>query len=140
MKRAGLVTAILVTGLALSACGGVDTEAAKASASAAAEPEQTRLAAAYDACTQRDSGDTLSLEDDDTTIVIDTRSKYGDPAGYLCVLDQLDVPSSITAQMDRTTALMGVQDATQDGLDFSWSYHPDNGVNMVIIDTEAAGK
>ena len=34
--------------------------------------------------------------------------------------------------MGRTTAMMGVQDAKADGVEYSWSYHPDNGVNMVI--------
>lgn len=87
---------------------------------------------AFERCESRDTGNTLSLEDDGATIVVDTRSEYGDSSGMACVLNQLDTPQSITAQMDRTTAMMGVQDATSDGIEYSWSYHPDNGVNMVI--------
>jgi hypothetical protein len=30
----------------------------------------------------------------------------------------------------------GVQDAEHDGLEYSWSYHPDNGVDMVITATD----
>lgn len=90
------------------------------------------LQVAYEDCTGRDSGDTLSLEDDGATIVVDTRSEYGDSSGMACVLRELDTPGSITAQMDRTTAMMGVQDARSAGIEYSWSYHPDNGVNMVI--------
>ena len=127
--------------VALSGCGGVDMEAeraeASASAAAAAAAERTRLEAVYETCRRQDVGSTLSLEDEGATIVIDTGSEYGDASGYLCVLERLDVPSSITAQMDRTTALMGVQDAEDEGIEYSWSYHPDNGVNMVITDTEA---
>jgi hypothetical protein len=137
-----LAVALVASAGMLSACGGFDQEAARAeaeaSASAAAAAEVTRLAAVYDRCTINDTGSTMSLEDDDSTIVIDTGSEYGDPTGYLCVIEELDVPSSITAQMDRTTAMMGVQEAEDDGIEFSWSYHPDNGVNMVITDTEAS--
>lgn len=141
-RRRGLpvAAAALLLTMGLAACGGVDKEEAAAAASASAAAQETRLAAAYDDCTGQDSGNTLSLEDDDATIVIDTGSKYGDASGYACVIEALDVPTSITAQMDRTTAMMGVQDATHDGLEFSWSYHPDNGVNMVITDTEASEK
>ena len=32
---------------------------------------------------------------------------------------------------------MGVQDAEDDGLAYSWSYHPDNGVDLVIEYAEA---
>jgi hypothetical protein len=53
-----------------------------------------------------------------------------------CLLGELGTPQSIIAQLGSTTALMGVQDATDDGLNYSWSYHPDNGVNMVITDTD----
>jgi hypothetical protein len=28
--------------------------------------------------------------------------------------------------------MMGTQDADNNGIHYSWSYHPDNGVNMVI--------
>jgi hypothetical protein len=90
------------------------------------------LEAAFEACKRRDSDRTLELQDSGETIVIDTGSEYGDPAGMNCVLKELDTPQSITAQMDRTTAMMGVQDAEDGGIEYSWSYHPDNGVNMVI--------
>ncbi len=34
--------------------------------------------------------------------------------------------------MGRTTAMMDVQDAEHDGIEYSWSYHPANVVDMVI--------
>ncbi len=91
-----------------------------------------RLAAAAGACKNRDTDRTMSLVDDGSSIVIDTRSEYGSTAGLDCVLRELETPQSIEAQVGRTTAMMGVQDAEDDGLEYSWSYHPDNGVNMVI--------
>lgn len=76
----------------------------------------------------------MELTDGGATIVVDTGSQYGSTAGMDCVLDELGTSESIKAQMSRTTAMMGVQDAQHDGLDYSWSYHPKNGVNLVITD------
>ena len=64
--------------------------------------------------------------------MVDTRSKYGSASGVACVFQHLGTPSSITAKVDSTTAMMGEQSATHDGISYSWSYHPDNGLNMVI--------
>ena len=74
----------------------------------------------------------MTLADGGASIVVDTGSEYGSTAGMDCVLDELSTSQSIMAQIGRTTAMMGVQDAEDDGLAYSWSYHPDNGVNMVI--------
>jgi hypothetical protein len=54
---------------------------------------------------------------------------YGDIA---CILVALDMPDSIASQIDRTTAMMGVQQAAWDDFTASWSYHPDNGLNMIV--------
>jgi hypothetical protein len=90
------------------------------------------LSDVYDYCRGRGASDTLDLGDDGTTLVIDTKSEYGSVAGLPCVLSRLSTPESIAAAIDRTTSLMGLQSKQDDGLDYSWSYHPKNGVNMVI--------
>jgi hypothetical protein len=97
-----------------------------------AAAQQGRLQAAYDHCKAEDVDKTLELADDGATIVIDTRSEYGSTAGMDCVLGALTTPESIKAEIGRTTAMMGTQDADNNGIHYSWSYHPDNGVNMVI--------
>ncbi len=51
-------------------------------------------------------------------------------------MSELDVPSAILGQVSRTNSLMRVQDASFDGLDLSWSYHPDKGLDMINVDTE----
>lgn len=109
-------------------------EAAASSSSSAAAAKGARLKDAYARCEASDSSNTLELGDDGTTIVIDTHSQYGSTTAMNCVLSELNTPQSIEAQIGRTTAMMGVQDATHDGLQYSWSYHPKNGVNMVITD------
>jgi hypothetical protein len=99
--------------------------------------QASRLPAAFESCTSQDVDDTMRLEDDGETIVVDTGSEYGSTAGMDCVLSELGTPESILAEMGRTTAMMGVQDAEHDGIEYSWSYHPDNGVDLVITDTQA---
>jgi hypothetical protein len=140
---AGLAVVILAAGSVGFALGRSSGErnaveaAASASSSAAAASDaakQTRLKEAYDGCKRSDTGNTMELTDDGKTIVVDTRSEYGSTAGMNCVLKALGTSESIKAQMDRTTAMMGVQDAESDDLEYSWSYHPDNGVNLVITD------
>jgi hypothetical protein len=50
----------------------------------------------------------------------------------LCVLDELNVPEIVLTQMQKTSALMGVQDADWDGLLAEWTYHPDKGFELSI--------
>jgi len=38
--------------------------------------------------------------------------------------------------MERTRALDGTQSDTWDGLQASWSYHPDSGINLLIEKAE----
>lgn len=131
---AGTVGAVLVAGTAGFFVGraSVDTTDDGGPSGLQAAAEDTRLEAAFQDCLSRDTDDTLSLADAGRTIVADTRSEYGDVAGVACVLGELGTPESITAQISRTTAMMGVQDGDHDGLHYSWSYHPDNGMNLVI--------
>lgn len=92
----------------------------------------TPLRTAYDACRAVDTQQTVAISDRDQTLVIDTGSKYGSIAGADCVFTTLSTPQSVIAAVDSTSALMGVRNATEDGLEYSWTYHPDNGLNMVI--------
>src|SRR4051794_32768769 len=106
------------------------------SATASADKTKAQLTAAYQHCRSKDDDSTVSLGDGGDSILIDTESEYGSVAGLECILDTLKTPQSVTAEIGRTTAMMGVQDADTGGLHYSWSYHPDNGVNMVITASE----
>ena len=128
-----VAAAVLIAGGAGFALGRMTADAGETVDQVMAEAAgQSRLAAAHEACENRDSDNTLSLGDGGSTIVVDPRSEYGSTAGLNCVLGELETPQSIEAQVGRTTAMMGVQDAEDDGIEYSWSYHPDNGVSMVI--------
>lgn len=138
---AGLVAAVLAAGAIgffIGRSGATESPSELAASVSRAAAQDPRLRAAYDTCQSRDTDDTLSIVDEGTSIVVDTRSEYGNPAGMNCVLSEIDTPESILAQVGRTTSLMGVQEADHDGFHLSWSYHPDNGVNMVITDESAA--
>jgi hypothetical protein len=126
---AGGIGYVLGHGAAIRSAAASASQAASASAATA----DARLQKAYDNCLSAD-GDThtLQLDDAGNTIVIDTRSQYTSTAGMDCVLQALGTPQSVIAEIGATTAMMGSRNASQDGLDYNWSYHPDNGVNMVI--------
>lgn len=49
-----------------------------------------------------------------------------------CVLGALNAPSRVTTLMGETRALDGRQTATWDGITASWSYHPDNGLDVIF--------
>lgn len=128
-----LAVALLVVVVAVGVAGFfIGRGSVGTSDSTEAFTEASSLRAAYEACVSKDVDDTMTLADEGQTILIDTRSEYGDVAAAVCVMSELDTPQSITAQISRTTAMMGVQDGDHDGLHYSWSYHPDNGMNLVI--------
>ncbi len=49
-----------------------------------------------------------------------------------CLLSKLDTPDTVASRMDSTRALDGTQTATWDGNTATWTYHPDNGLDIVI--------
>lgn len=135
--HAAVAVGVLVAGglgylLGHQAGTGDAREASSVAAAAAAAEDDARLSTAYEACQGDDHTGTLTLSDQGHTVVVDTGSKYGSTAGMECVLEELATPQSIIAAIGRTTSLMGVQEDDHDGIAYSWTYHPDNGVNMVI--------
>ena len=78
--------------------------------------------------------------DDGHTLVIDMRGdEYG--TGSLsssevgCLLGALNTPASVTSRMEATRALDGMQDASWAGLTATWTYHPDDGLDIIITDS-----
>ena len=96
-------------------------------------PSTTPLQAAHDHCMVGD------VVDSGHTLVIDMRGEdLG--SGSLsasevgCLLDYLDTPDSVTTQMNSTRALDGMRDASWAGLNATWTYHPDDGLDIIITD------
>lgn len=80
-----------------------------------------------------DASTTLSVADQGETLIGDG-VKAGDYADLVCMFLEFDTPSSVTAQMDSTTAMMGSQEASGNGFTYRWSYHPDNGLDIVVTE------
>lgn len=95
----------------------------------AVEIPDTQLRQAFDACTAGD------LEDDDHTLLFDGVGLYGsadDFADVACVLVSLDTPQSVINKMDRTNSLAGVVEADWGNIHASWTYHPDDGMSLIL--------
>jgi hypothetical protein len=80
----------------------------------------------------------VSIEDDGKTLIIQTKPKDDDPLGITglaldCVYTQLDVPAHVSERIGATRSLDGRQEDTWNGYSASWSYHPDNGANVIIV-------
>lgn len=101
-------------------------------ASAPAAPAKTALRVAYETC-----GSVGELADADLALYLDMEG--GDAnSGTLtvtniaCVLAKLDAPSYVIHKMDSTRALDGRQSESWGDFEASWSYHPDEGLDVLI--------
>lgn len=93
----------------------------------------TRLAAAQESCTGGE------LADEDRTLVLDMKGKEAGSGNLtvedvVCVLGDLEAPTSVVTLMEQTRALDGRQTAEWDGIDANWSYHPDSGLDVVLTE------
>jgi len=81
-----------------------------------------------------DSG--ARIADDGRSLIIDNQGEdltAGlDIFGLLCIIDALETPESVSEQMMQTTSLQGRQSASWGGLEASWTYHPDNGLDIIV--------
>jgi hypothetical protein len=93
------------------------------------------LAQAIKVCLPGGSG-SYQLGDGDATLIIDghgSKDTSGMPVtDEACVLSELHVSSAVTAQMDGTTAMQGRQTGHWSGYTATWTYHPDNGLDIII--------
>lgn len=97
----------------------------------------SRLQAAFDECgMEKRTG--AEITDGGHTVLLDQKGEEDieglDIIEVGCFLYAVDVPSSISAQMDSTRALDGRQSAEFDGIKVSWVYHPDSGIDMIFED------
>ncbi len=147
IRGATLAAVITVT---VAGCGGDprDEDASKTSVS-----KDTLFQAAYENCT---SGEVVNaLTDEPMWQVEDRVSKYfqvadegrtfiadsvgSDMVGFIgCFLTEFDTPRAIVAAMDTTTSLMGRQEQSDGDLTYQWTYHPDNGMNLIVTDASTS--
>jgi len=80
----------------------------------------------------------FSIDEDGKSAYMDGK---GEEEAYLytmstedqvCILDELEAPTSVYSRISNTNSLMGVQDAEWDNITVRWTYHPDNGLDISI--------
>jgi hypothetical protein len=107
----------------------------------AASGDQTRLEASREECGLLVSAG-ARLGDDGHTLALNMRGEddYTNSnaqlpmADIICVLTALDMPDSTFDLMSQTRSLDGIQSDNWDGLEASWSYHPDSGLDIVLTE------
>ena len=77
----------------------------------------------------------VRLGDDDTSLALSTKGNvdYGaTPESAECVLGELGAPDSTWELVSGTRAIDGRQSDDWGGYEASWTYHPDDGLQMII--------
>ncbi|MBP3657339.1 MAG: hypothetical protein J6K32_11690 [Clostridia bacterium] len=105
--------------------------------SAAADVTAADLRSVYD---QYCDAAWADLSSDGTSLSLDTNPNntddYTNFSAYLAiepVNKALGLPGSVFTRMGSTTSMQGVQTATAGNLTVSWSYHPDNGMEIIYF-------
>ncbi|ROR94019.1 hypothetical protein EDD28_2453 [Salana multivorans] len=96
----------------------------------------TPLESAVESCGLGDKSHVASLRDGGRTLLLDNKGEEDvlglDVFDIACVLDELHAPSSVIAKMDSTRALDGMQSASWGNIEATWSYHPSNGLDLIL--------
>ena len=96
---------------------------------------ETAFAEALEFCEIDESDLYISVEDDGASLIMSSEGteSWGAPIDEIaCVLQMLDVPTSIINRIDTTRALDGTQTGTWDEYEATWNYHPNSGSNITI--------
>lgn len=127
----GAVCGSVITGAVIAA----DTAAQEqAAAQAAEEARSTRFADAARECGI--SGKVEVLDDGQTLLVDGAGKDFGSGDVTFteldCIIGAVGAPESARSKMYETRSLDGRQSAEWDGVSASWSYHPDDGLDLIF--------
>ena len=129
----------------LAACGS-STDGATAEPAAAVTPTTPPLQVVAETCDLPQS----AIGDEGTTLILDGEGKddrkfvggemttVGEKLAIEdigCALGGIGAPDSVIAMMEGTRALDGRQTHIADGYSYTWSYHPDNGLDIIITES-----
>lgn len=119
-----------VTAAALTGCSQGE------SPSPSAPPPSVSLTSVYDSCLEDAKPKALlRLEDGGNTLLLEL-PPLNDNLSAACVLDMLETPSSVRAQIDNTPAGSLSETATVDGLTYTWT----KGTSTATLDGQGTIK
>jgi hypothetical protein len=124
-----IITTVLVLTALVAGCSSSTPPLQEAHETCAPESETSDAVTSYDRY--------VTLNDDGHGLSIDTGGDESDGASIIdlvCLLAAVEAPSSVISRIDSTRALDGTQEAEWDGLRAWWTYHPDNGLDLIIED------
>lgn len=80
------------------------------------------------------SSSRTSLSSDCQSITVDSENKNDTESlsDIITIISALNLPDSLRNEMAHTTALMGVQEETFSHYTVRWTYHPDNGLDVIF--------
>jgi hypothetical protein len=81
------------------------------------------------------------LGDEGTSLMLDMPGE-DEPDGLTpeqvgCIFGRLDMPEHVLNRMGQTRALDGMQDAEWGDYTASWTYHPDSGLDVILVHAPA---
>jgi len=134
-RRVGLYTAVAAAVAAVVAAATAVIIVYTGGGEADTTAEANLLETAVNSCNlNRRAG--VNIEDNGTTLVIDNsgeEDRFGvDRIGLECLLGALGIPASVMEHMKRTRALDGRQEDGWGRFTATWTYHPDNGLDVII--------
>ena len=108
-------------------------------AAAAAQLAETALKALLPDAVRSCKADTeyAVTGDGGLSLTIDNKGKEDYLGGLattamMCIFNDLNIPTAVTAHMQQTTSMDGRQTEAWDSIEVSWSYHPDRGMDSVV--------
>lgn len=130
MNRFGGVAATVVGLISLAACGIAPTQGGSTSST----PTTTVLEDAAEWC----EAATDVVQDEGRSLTLDTMGQDEDIGDDLevvtCVLTELGAPDYVIEHIESTRALDGQQTDEWDDIEARWTYHPDVGMKLTLID------
>lgn len=77
-----------------------------------------------------------SIGDEGASMTLDGASEGTadglDSERLTCVLAVVETPDAVLQRMSRTSSLDGFQEADWDGMRATWSFHPDDGLDVIL--------
>lgn len=83
-----------------------------------------------------DDGASLMLDGEGEDDLVSAAGKLSiDQLG--CALIELETPESTITKMSQTRALDGMQSDADENFEYTWTYHPDDGLDVIITTLDA---